>query len=93
MNAVIEAVKTFGKDNQCRIAIEEMSELTKELCKNFRGASNTDAIAEEIADVEIMLEQLRFIFDCTDKVIEWQNFKLRRLEMMLKKEREENAED
>ena len=34
------------------VAIEEMSELTKELCKNGRGQENTNHIAEEIADVE-----------------------------------------
>lgn len=42
--------------------MEEMSELTKELSKNLRGADNAKALAEEIADVEIMLEQLKVIF-------------------------------
>jgi NTP pyrophosphatase (non-canonical NTP hydrolase) len=84
MNVIVEAIETFGKDNQCRIAIEEMSELTKEICKNFRGAPNVDHIAEEIADVKIMLMQLELIFDCTDKVIDWQDFKMRRLEEIIK---------
>ena len=44
------------------MAMEEMSELTKELSKNLRGADNAKALAEEIADVEIMLEQLKVIF-------------------------------
>ena len=88
MNPSIEAVKSFGKDSQMKMAIEEMSELIKELCKNFRGAGNTDAIAEEIADVEIMLEQLIYIFDCTDKVVEWEEYKIRRLGQMLNKRRQ-----
>lgn len=90
MNPVIEAVKTFGKESQMKMAIEEMSELTKELCKNFRGAGNTDAIAEEIADVEIMLEQMIYIFECTDKVVEWKEYKIRRLGQMLDERRQRN---
>lgn len=37
-------------------------ELTKELSKNMRGFKNTTNISEEMADVEIMLEQLRIIY-------------------------------
>ena len=48
----------YGYKNQKNIAIEEMSELIKELCKNNRGELNTPRIAEEIADVQIMLNQL-----------------------------------
>ena len=40
------------------IFFEEMSELQKELCKHDRGKDNREAIAEEIADVQIMLEQM-----------------------------------
>ena len=57
-----EAVRVYGKQSQLVMAMEEMSELTKELSKNLRGANNVDALAEEIADVEIMLEQLKVIF-------------------------------
>lgn len=84
INIILDTVNTYGKESQCNVAIEEMSELTKEICKNFRGRPNTDSIAEEIADVKIMLMQLELIFNCTDKVIEWQDYKLRRLEERLK---------
>lgn len=57
-----EAVRTYGKQSQVVLAMEEMSELTKELSKNLRGRNNTAALAEEIADVEIMLEQLKTIY-------------------------------
>lgn len=57
-----EAVRAYGKQSQLVMAMEEMSELTKELSKNLRGADNSKALAEEIADVEIMLEQLKVIF-------------------------------
>ena len=86
---IIEAIETYGKDSQCKVAIEEMSELTKEICKNFRGRPNIDSIAEEIADVSIMLMQLELIFDCTDKVIEWRDYKLRQLKERLKTELKE----
>ncbi len=58
---LIETIDTFGHRMQTMVAIEEMSELTKELVKHMRGQDNRDAIAEEIADVEIMLCQLRLM--------------------------------
>lgn len=56
------AVSTYGKHSQLIMAMEEMAELTKELSKNIRGGKNVTAISEEIANVEIMLEQLKIIF-------------------------------
>ena len=52
----------LGDKNQITVAIEELSELQKELCKYLRGDMDYYNIAEEIADVEIMLEQLKIIF-------------------------------
>lgn len=56
-------IDTFSEDAQKLMAIEEMSELIKEICKDFRGNTNKDAIKEEIADVLVMIEQLRIIYD------------------------------
>ena len=58
-------IKKYGKEKQIIVAIEELSELQKELTKYLRGLQ-TDyvSIAEEITDVEIMCEQLKFIFCC-----------------------------
>ena len=58
----------FGTDIQLIIAIEEMSELTKELTKIIRGYDRQNNIIEEIADVKIMIEQLELIFNCHDEV-------------------------
>ena len=55
-------MNVYGKTSQCTVCMEEMAELTKELSKNLRGQDNAAHIAEEIADVEIMLEQLKVIF-------------------------------
>lgn len=57
-----------------------MAELTKELSKNIRGQDNDLGIAEEVADVEIMLEQLKIIFDIRTDVENVKNEKLIRLD-------------
>ncbi len=57
-----EAIETWGKDVQVQIAIEEVNELGAELSRHLRGRGDSAAICEEIADVEIMLEQLRLVF-------------------------------
>ena len=76
------AVHTWGKEHQKLIAIEEMSELTKALCKDTRYPNTPavlDNVAEEIADVRIMLDQLEYIFDCSAKVEEYRKKKIYRL--------------
>ena len=60
------ALARWGEDAQIRMCIEEMSELTKELCKYDRTVGTDKeqqtiaAIKEEIADVLNMVEQLQF---------------------------------
>ena len=80
-----KAIKTYGVDAQMKMAIEEMSELTKELCKNFRGKDNKEQIAEEIADVEIMVEQLKIMFGCSVEVMRFKEWKMARLEERLER--------
>jgi len=55
------ALDTWGAESQTVVAFEEMSELQKELCKNLRGRDNCNEIAEEITDVQIMLEQMMLL--------------------------------
>ena len=62
MTTLERAIETYGKDMQLTVAIEEFSELTKEICKHKRGADNIDSIVEEMADCYIMLSQLEIIF-------------------------------
>ena len=73
------AVKKFGKEHQLVLCMEEMAELTKELSKNMRGSKNITNISEEMADVEIMLEQLRVIFGNRSEVDTIEAEKLLRL--------------
>lgn len=83
------AIRVYGEPAQIDMAIEEMSELTKALCKVKRahgGPETTAAIGniiEEIADVQIMLDQLRIIFG-SDAGTE-EEAKLERLAGRLKK--------
>ena len=80
------ALKKYGKENQTRMMFEEMAELQKELCKEARGEDNTDAIAEEIADVKIMLEQMIILHNCKDMVEMQMKRKLQRLKERLEGE-------
>ena len=77
------AIARYGKTVQMIIAAEEMAELAKELSKFLRGAHNEDAIAEEIADVRIMLDQIEIMFDCAGAAAVYQAAKEERLRKRL----------
>lgn len=83
------ALTHFGKTNQLVVALEELSECQKEICKTMRGDSNLDHLAEEIADATIMLEQVRLIFNLNDLVCERMDEKVKRLDGKLKGVRED----
>lgn len=74
-----KAVKTYGKMSQPIVAIEELSELIKELTKCLRCEDNVDHISEEMADVYIMLDQLRIMFNNDGAIAKWKLKKLHRL--------------
>lgn len=57
-------VEKYG-DKQIVVAIEELSELTKELCKTLRGQPNTQNILEELADCHIVLKEMQTFFNIT----------------------------
>ena len=78
-----QACDKWGRYEQLIVAIEELSELIKEICKDIRDMGDVDHLAEEVADVEIMCEQLRFIYDFGDKVDGWKEYKLNRLKERL----------
>ena len=83
---VYEDARTrWGSHNQLVVAIEEMSELQKEICKFFRHEGNAKDLIEEAADVSIMLEQVIFIFDIEDDVKKVMQEKIQRLKRRLEK--------
>lgn len=68
-------IEVWGENAQMLMAVEEMSELTKEICKfkrlenrynpkdnDEKRKENLEHLREEIADVLNMAEQLEFIF-------------------------------
>lgn len=90
---ILKAVETYGKKSQVDMAVEEMSELIKALMKSRRNdvevQENLHNIVEEIADVEIMLEQLKLIFNCFGLVEREKEYKINRLAERLESEVEE----
>jgi hypothetical protein len=78
-----QAVDRWGSDLQIVVAIEELAELQKELCKSLRGNGDTEAISEEMADVKLMLSQLEYIFKNSSAIELWINIKTRRLQRIL----------
>lgn len=77
------AIAKWGAQAQVMMVYEEMAELQKELCKNWRGKDNIEQIADEVADVEIMLDQLKMIYEIENKVREHRAFKVARLRQRL----------
>lgn len=81
------AITTYGAPAQMDMAVEEMAELTKALCKVKRVSCAAEAKAalenavEEMADVQIMLDQLRIIFGRS--TAEAEEYKLERLKKRL----------
>lgn len=84
MEVLKKAIETYGKENQSMMLFEEMAELQKEVCKSLRGNNNHDEIVEEIADVLIMIEQLKIMHDVKYRELnEMFNFKINRLKERL----------
>lgn len=79
----------YGREHQVLIAIEEMSELTKELCKYFRRFDRKKEIVEEVADAQIMLEQLIELFGIEGDVDKMVDYKLNRQFRRMEQERGE----
>ena len=89
------AIDHYGEESQLDMAIEEMSELTKAICKYKRAVKERGQdifystakdvifakgdVVEEIADVLVMLEQMMMIFDCKEIVSVIASEKIRRL--------------
>lgn len=85
------AVDTFGGKHQIGKLFEEMSELEEAIIKHHFGRDSADHIAEEIADVEIMLHQAKLIYGNKWLVHDYTKKKLVRLEGTVEEERRKNG--
>lgn len=69
---------------QMIVAIEELSELQKELTKALRNKIDKIALLEEYVDVSIILEQIKILYKLNDKDINlMKKMKLDRLQERL----------
>ena len=85
-----KAVETFGVDLQQMVAMEELGELIQAISKIARWECSQstlseyiDNLAEEIADVEIMLEQLKQCYGCHIQANDHKRRKLDKLKSMV----------
>ena len=91
MTTIEKAIATYGVDMQLTVAVEEFSELIKEICKCKRGNDNICGITEEMADCYIMLKQLEIIFDIdTEDIRHIINNKIDRLKCRLEESEDTN---
>ena len=85
-----QAIETYGEKAQKLMAIEEMSELTKEICKDFRGKLNREHLIEEIIDVIITIDQLIMMYEISEEeIVSMCIRKMNRLKEGLEKQNDE----
>ena len=80
-----KSIRHYGKELISTIAMEECAELIQAISKYKRGKPDKDNMAEEIADVLISIENMKYIAGISDKKIQkWidykQNRSLKRIE-------------
>jgi hypothetical protein len=75
-----ECWNRFGANFQIMICLEEFSELQKELIKWLRGKDNIHNIEEEIANVELLLAQIKYGLDLSQSNID--NIKIEKIERL-----------
>ena len=85
------AIQIYGEEHQKRKAIEELGELITALAREADGRSSSEEIITEIADVDIMLEQLKLIYGI-DACLRERKRKLERLLKRITNGKGENTE-
>lgn len=89
-NTYKKAIDLYGEKAQKLMAIEEMSELTKEICKDFRGKLNREHLIEEVADVTITIDQLMIMYEISGEEVGLMRIKkVERLKERLEKQNDE----
>jgi len=78
------AVRLWGKQFQTDMMIEEASELTKIILKERRGKAFIAEIIEEMVDCQIMINQMRIIYNDESMWNRMMTHKLSRLQQLIK---------
>jgi len=80
----------YGHDAQVIQAVEELAELTLELLnirKHGVNLERRESLAEELADAEIMIDQIKHLYRLTPKVKEYRSAKIDRQLARIAKEK------
>ena len=77
------ALDTFGTEAQTKKLFEEIGEFMEAFCKCSAGRDKLSHLAEEMADVHNMLDQMAVLFDCEAEVERQKRYKLKRLEQRI----------
>lgn len=75
----LEAIKTYGSEHQLNKFDEELGEFLTELGRMRNGRGDRNKFADELADLTIMLEQMRFIYGLNPEVCRRMDYKVLRL--------------
>lgn len=87
LDILTQNAKTHSRNEQLTVAAEECAELIQAIAKVKRYGENDETLyhlSEEMADVEIMLEQLKIIYGNVQDVARWKKYKIERIERSLK---------
>lgn len=80
-----KTIAKHGETEEMVVAMEECAELIQAISKVLRNghddAKSLDHLAEEMADVEIVLTELKLIFDNESNIEGWKRLKLTRLRL------------
>lgn len=93
-----DALDTWGAEAQTKMLFEEIGELMQAVCKashvkNWEQRAEVwSNIAEEIADVKILLEQMELLFNVEEAVKNRMEEKIIRLQMRLEAAHAEKRE-
>ena len=94
MDILEKAIRHYGNENQMMQTMEELSELSVAISKCLRYKDDIEArnnLVEEVADVLIMIDQLKIIMNIKDYEIEcYRRYKLERLERRIENEKKSN---
>lgn len=58
-----DAINKWGQESQLNMLVEECAELISAVNRLRRGNTDSVPVLEELADVDIMIEQMKMIFD------------------------------
>ena len=81
MNIQEKAIEHYGIKHQAIKAIEEMNEAAAAISRWINGLGSVERMAEELADVSIMIDQLELGVETLQELTEaWRLEKLQKLE-------------